>query len=315
MKLFKLLFILFFSNITIASTSLPVPAKASLELSTHLQLKSGMSVIIISDPNATASALSLTIGTGQRNTPQNHEGLPHLLEHAIFLGSSSFPQTTDWDSFIKLAGGWSNASTRSDNTRYHLQIGHSYLPESLSRLSDMIFNPLLIPTSIVIAISEVNEEFLSGKSSGWQRILSVIREGTSSANTANLFGVGNIMSLNGNAQKLSPILQKFHVNYYVPSNMALVVYSNESVDKLTEKVIKTFGSLPNTAAPISQKVPLYDKEDLGYLYKIDSMSDNFTLDLRFEIPTRLDIKSRSLTRYFAELLGHEAFGSISHYLK
>lgn len=312
-KFFKLLFILFFSNIAIASTS--APAKASLELSTHLQLKSGMSVIIISDPNATSSAISLTIGAGQRNTPQNHEGLPHLLEHAVFLGSSSFPQTTDWDNFIKLAGGWSNASTRSDNTRYHLQIGHSHLPESLTRLSDMIFNPLLIPTSINIAISEVNEEFLSGKPSGWQRILSVIREGTSSANTANLFGVGNIISLNGNAQTLRPILQQFHAKYYAPSNMALVVYSNESVDQLTEKVIKTFGSLTNTDAPIAQRVPLHDKEGLGYLYKIDSMSDNFTLDLRFDIPTRSDIKSRSLARYIAELIGHEASGSISHYLK
>ncbi len=306
---------MFFTNSAVAASPLLTPSKASSELSHSLQLDNGLLVNIISDPRATSSAISVNIGAGQRHSPEKYQGLPHLLEHAVLMGSTAFPDSSDWDDFVKSAGGWSNASTRPDNTRYHLQIEHEYLDQSLVRLSDLLFKPLLTVDVVDIGVAEVNEEFLTGKTSEWQRILSVIRATTSTANSAKLFGTGNKASLNGSSQELRLAAQQFHSTYYVPNNMVLVIYTNQNYKQVAKLVSKTFGRLDRGNIPKLQRVDLHDTSLLSTLYKIDAKSANASVDIRFNIPTRFDKKNRSLARYVAELIGHEAKGSILSYLK
>ena len=79
---------------------------------------------------------------------------------------------------IKANQGWSNGSTRTDNTRYHFQVHAEALAGGIERLSDFVFNPLLSDEAIAVAIAAVDEEFESKKNNDWRNVLSVIRDNT-----------------------------------------------------------------------------------------------------------------------------------------
>jgi insulysin len=50
-----------------------------------IRLENGLDVTLVSDPQATASGASLSVGVGSFSDPKNIYGLAHFLEHMIFL--------------------------------------------------------------------------------------------------------------------------------------------------------------------------------------------------------------------------------------
>lgn len=50
-------------------------------------LKNELRVMLISDPEANLSAVSLNVGVGSYSNPPNLQGLAHYVEHMLFLGT------------------------------------------------------------------------------------------------------------------------------------------------------------------------------------------------------------------------------------
>lgn len=298
-----------------AKANLPSYKVAHQELSQTFILDNGMKVVIISNKDATESAASITIGAGQRQSPIESQGLAHLLEHAVFLGSENFPEMKSWDKFIRSNGGWSNGSTRSDNTRYHFQISNNLFEEGLIRFKDKIFHPKLSKSALDISLSEVNEEFLSKKNDDWQGILSVIRANTSARNSASKFGIGNAESLGSNVENMSSKLRGFHSEHYVPNNMALAIYTDLPFNKVTDLVNRIFNFSHDKSNLQELTTPLHEPEQLSRLISIHSDINRHSLDLRFEVPPKQLGNNRNTAKYIAHLLGHESTGSIFQSLK
>nr|PMH98207.1 hypothetical protein BCU55_16570 [Shewanella sp. 10N.286.48.A6] len=304
------------STSALAQQPLPSLVDAKANLSTTMTLNNGLKVIIVSDSKTSASSASITVGAGQRSTPNEYEGIPHLLEHALFLGSEKYPEKQSWDNFIKGNGGWSNGSTRSSNTRYHFQIDNEYFEQGLTRFYDMVFHPTLSNNAIEISLSEVNEEFESSKKSDWQGILSVIRQNTSETNSASYFGKGNLLSLGSDTAKLRAAAIAFHQRHYVPNNMALAIYTNVPAEVIKKAVISTFETASiKQSASLNDQNNLNTPEKLGSVISIESHSNRSSLDVRFEVPVSQLKNNRHVAKYVAHLLGHEAPGSIFYQLK
>lgn len=64
------------------------------------------------------AAAAMAVGVGSFSDPAEMQGLSHYLEHMLFMGSEKFPDENDYDSFLALHGGASNAYT--DLVRSHL---------------------------------------------------------------------------------------------------------------------------------------------------------------------------------------------------
>ncbi|PMG39634.1 insulinase family protein [Shewanella sp. 10N.286.52.B9] len=311
----------FFFICAIGSIAFMLPAQqispnyASKQLSSQFTLSNGLRFVVISDPNAEVSAASLTIKAGQREAPFHAQGLPHLLEHIVFLGSKQYPQIDSWDNFFKSAGGWSNGSTRSGNTRYHFQIQNSLFRDGLGRLVDIIESPMILTNAVDIGLSEVNEEFESGRNNDWQGILSVMKDMTIDTNSARKFGIGNHESLGTEARNIEPALKKFHSRFYVANNMALAIYTNEPQEDIIKFIKSEFGSLESGEDNVPKYIPLHSNSQLATLISIDSESNRISLDMRFEVPNRLSKTNFDTSTLVIDLIGHEAPGSIFHYLK
>ncbi|WP_448556857.1 insulinase family protein [Thalassotalea montiporae] len=327
-------FTTFFSTAIFANHVLPSPEAFDNNLSNYVELDNGLRVLLLSDPQAKSSAASITINVGGRHSPKSFQGLAHLLEHTVFLGSKSYSGTKDFDGFVKKHNGWSNGTTRPLTTRYHFQLNNSpssdALIEGLTRLHDMLINPLMREDDIKLAIEEVDEEFQSRKSNDFAGIVSVFKANMSPNNSARYMDVGNKISLQGTTtdiKHVSSALKAFHQNYYKLENMTLAVYSKQDLNTL-EGIVKQVFKSPKTLGqtinqnPITKisnrqfsthRMPysrLYEKDDLGKRIDVLSSTDRPALDLRFEVPAN----EKQAIAYIRYLLDYNNSGSLAHYL-
>ncbi|REL35725.1 insulinase family protein [Thalassotalea euphylliae] len=327
-------FATFFSTAIFANHVLPSPEAFDKNLSNYVELDNGLRVLLLSDPNAKSSAASITINVGGRHSPKSFQGLAHLLEHTVFLGSKSYAGTKDFDGFVKKHNGWSNGTTRPLTTRYHFQLNNSpsadALIEGLARLHDMLINPLMREGDIKLAIEEVDEEFQSRKSNDFAGIVSVFKANMSPNNSARYMDVGNKISLQGTTtdiKHVSSALKAFHQNYYKLENMTLAVYSKQDLNTLKNIIKQVFKSPKNLDQTINQnlniqlnnrlfsthRMPysrLYEKDDLGKRIDVLSSTDHPALDLRFEVPAN----EKKAIAYIRYLLDYDNSGSLAHYL-
>ena len=76
-----------------------------------IRLDNGMTVLLVSDPQAVKSLSALVVPVGSLEDPDDHPGLAHYLEHMTLMGSKKYPQPDSLSEFLKMHGGSHNAST------------------------------------------------------------------------------------------------------------------------------------------------------------------------------------------------------------
>ena len=94
-------------------------------------------------PQLGISSVVISIGTGSANEPKTFNGLAHLLEHVIFLGSKEFPEQEGFSQFVSAHGGSDNGRTSLDFTVYEFGVENDYLEEALYRFSRLLKEPMI----------------------------------------------------------------------------------------------------------------------------------------------------------------------------
>ena len=122
----------------------PEKSPADKKLYRAVELDNGIKVLLISKPTEegekVASAVSMVVEgkfeiwffsylqkrfiqsekAGSMHEPRGIAGLAHFCEHLVFMGSEKYPDENAFDNFVSKYGGYSNASTHDDFTRYHV---------------------------------------------------------------------------------------------------------------------------------------------------------------------------------------------------
>ena len=99
------------------------------------------------------NVLNAKISAGSNHDPDEFPGLAHFTEHALFLGSRSYPEKSGIDSYVaKLFGGQPNAMTSENYTEYDFGWLAGQTTEELGELFDrvisMLTEPLIDDTAI-----------------------------------------------------------------------------------------------------------------------------------------------------------------------
>ena len=109
-----------------------------------IKLNNELRVLLISDPKTPRSAAALAVNTGHFDDPVNREGMAHFLEHMLFLGTESFPETGEFQKFIAQHGGSNNAWTASEFTNYFFDINNHAFDTALARFSQFLVSGFLL---------------------------------------------------------------------------------------------------------------------------------------------------------------------------
>lgn len=216
-----------------------------------IQLANGLNVTLISDEALSRCQAGIMVHTGSMDEG-DIEGLAHLTEHMLFLGSTKYPDPLAYDNVLSQYKGLSNAMTNIALTMYYFDVLSAGFNVSLDMFSSMIKDPLLAEEYIDKEINAVDSEFDGLITNDNVREIEII---------ARLYGshftIGNNKSLRKNGTNvLMQKLKEFHQKFYFASNMHLILYSNDTIETLQNYSVMHFKDIPKGSVAIQQEAKM-----------------------------------------------------------
>lgn len=279
-----------------------------------LKLSNDLEAYLISDPQAFKSAAALVVQIGSWEDLPEYPGLAHFLEHMLFLGTHKYPLESDYDQFIRMNNGQSNAYTTGDHTLYAFSASNEAFEKALDRFASFFKTPLFNPSGVDRELQAIDQEFAKNVNQDKIREFYVIKELSNPKHPFHRFASGNSNTLSLVSQKT---LKHWYQEYYSAGLMHLIVYSSLPVETLKKIVIREFKGIQNTnRSSLKISTPLIADSQKGKLVFINPIKNIRTLRILWELPSRfahmLDTKPASLACY---VLGYEGPGSLLSLLK
>ena len=278
-------------------------------------LPNGLKYIVISYPVLDRSAVGLDVYVGASDDSREYQGLSHCLEHLLFLGSQKYPEATYFDNFLNNNSGTSNANTSTDSTNFHYDISNEALEESIKIFSEFFKSPLFSKEYIDKELNAIESEFKLDYRDDFQRLSQLIFFEGYKESTFNTFINGNLETLK--KDEIRDKVMEFYNNKYDAQIMSLSIFSNKTIEELKNIVIKYFSDIKSVLGyKLTKKNYLYDKNNMGYLYKIIPIKNNSYIVFNWTINKTYSKYMKADPMTFVEsILGHETKHSLTSYLK
>ncbi|KAG2392148.1 hypothetical protein C9374_012400 [Naegleria lovaniensis] len=181
-----------------------------------------------------------------RTRPSDHDGIPHVLEHMVFMGSQDYPFKGLLDKVANrcFAQG-TNAFTQSTNTTYELTTAGT---EGFYRLFPVYLDHILYPSLTDSGfLTEIHHIDGNGQDSGVVYNEMLGRENAPDELIYNVFNEimyegseGYQYNYGGKVSNLRELtvekVRKFHQEYYSPKNFNIIVVGNTTPEELIDAV-------------------------------------------------------------------------------
>ncbi len=283
----------------------------------YLVLDNQLRVLLISDATTEKSAAALDVNVGANQNPEDRAGLAHFLEHMLFLGTEKYPLAGEYQEFISQHGGSFNAYTAAENTNYFFDIDNDQLDPALDRFAQFFIAPLFSADYVERERNAVNSEYLAKLKDDGRREWDVYRELMNPQHPSAKFSVGNLTTLaDRDGRSVRDDMIAFYQQHYSSHLMSLVVLGRDNLDTLEKRVRARFSAIPKRDINISSHYPsLFDKQRLPASVAIKPEKELRQLTFNFPIPNPDQFYEKKPFAYIANLLGHEAEGSLLSLLK
>ncbi|EMM6761206.1 pitrilysin [Pluralibacter gergoviae] len=282
-----------------------------------ITLDNGMTVLLVSDPQAVKSLSALVVPVGSLQDPDSHPGLAHFLEHMTLMGSKMYPQPDNLAEYLKLHGGSHNASTAPYRTAFYLEVENDALEGAVDRLADAIAAPLLDKKYADRERNAVNAELTMARSRDGMRMAQVSAETINPAHPASRFSGGNLETLSDKPG--SPVLDALHAfrdKYYSANIMKAVIYSNKPLPALAEMAARTWGRVANHNIQRPQiDVPVVTDAQKGIIIHYVPAIPRKVLRVEFRIDNNSPQFRSKTDELITYLIGNRSPGTLSDWLQ
>lgn len=275
-------------------------------------------------------ACVLYIKVGSQQDPRHLQGMAHLCEHVMSLGSKNYPEP---EAFSKLCeedgGGFANAETQPDNTIYYFFINRELIVEALEMFGDMIANPVFQKPELDKEIENLNSEFEQKK---WIEELhrnAILQSCIQDENhPANCFGWGTkeSLKLTGGTKELIKEIHKWIKTYYFSDNMLLGLQGPLPLPEL-EKLFAKFAkkipgkkdgciiTRPLSGGAANVELP-FNMAKWNQIYFMDVPQSSTFMAVSWALDPKFgkNYETKPLN-YFKYILSHKEPGSLDWYLK
>jgi zinc protease len=208
-------------------------------------LTNGLQVAVLRTNAAPVVSVQVWYHAGSKDEPRDRRGTAHMFEHMMFRGTLRV-RPDGHNKSLNALGGYGNASTDEDSTRYVNTVPAGYLDYAVQleaeRMRNLVFARPTIDAEREIVKTELKEQEGSPFTQGLLRCLAVEFLKHPYAWTA----AGNARDLDA----LTPDdLKKFYDAYYQPNNALLVVVGKVTAADVKTSAEKWFGPIPKAADP------------------------------------------------------------------
>lgn len=205
-------------------------------------LNNGLHLIMNRDTTSPIVTVGVMYHVGGKNEDRNLTGFAHFVEHLVFHGTKNIAEG-DFETFVREAGGYSNASTSNDRTWYYAIFPYNQLELALWMESERMLHPMVTPEGFERERQVVKEE------------LNVRYRGGALANVENIMMdfvfenhpykdplIGHIDHLNAATVE---DFYNFTSKWYTPCNACLVISGQLDFESTIELVEKYFSEIPS----------------------------------------------------------------------
>ncbi|MFC4452420.1 pitrilysin family protein [Deinococcus sonorensis] len=138
------------------------------------RLKSGVTLLLETDPQAQTAAAGYFVRTGARDELPSEMGASHFLEHLMFKGSERLGGA-DLNARLDTLGGNANAYTSDEVTVYHAACLPERLPDLLDTLTELM-RPALRPEDVEVERGVILEEIAMYDDQPGSRVFDRLRQ-------------------------------------------------------------------------------------------------------------------------------------------
>lgn len=275
-----------------------------------------MRVMLCRPPEGEAAYVSLSVKAGHFYDPTEYQGLAHLLEHALFLGSQHLPKANEINDLAERCGGSINAWTGTEYANYHFHCHENALPAMLPAFCDMIAHPLLEPDALSKEVEAIEAEFQFKRKDDLRRLYQIHKETCNPEHPFSKFSVGNAQIFRQDSiEQLQKVLISHHQRFYCASNMAVCIFSSHPQETLTEMLEEQFGIIHRGNPAPADWPELYLPEQMGTQINIEPLQAARRMIVTFPLPGLHNNYQVKPLDYISHLLGDEGEGSLLNYLK
>ena len=213
------------------------PAKPII--SEQFNLKNGLQIVVVPQPNASAVTHMLLINAGAADDKLGSSGVAHYLEHLLFKGTKLVAEG-DYSRIIDGLGGEHNAFTTSDITGYYVTIAPKYLPKIMELEADRMQNYAPSKTAYAKEKEVIIEERRMRTDNNPSALLGEAMEAAMFRHHpygTPIIGWEHEMQQLGEAQASA-----FFKQYYNPTNATLLLVGDIDADKAQKLAQKYYGS-------------------------------------------------------------------------
>lgn len=286
MKIFKFILILYFLlGLEKLSAFEITKSPSDYRKYSFLELENGFKFIVVSDPAINQNYCSITIGAGSFNDPEDLQGLAHLLEHTLFLGTEKYPTPDLFKHAVSENGGYFNARTNSESTDFFYSVNSNALEKTISILSNAFLSPLFIEKYIEREKHVVDEEYRMHLNSDAYKVVDVYKEISNPQHPYHRFNMGSLDSFPKDNHYLKLRLKEFFERNYCSNKMTLCLIGPQSIEYLSDIVKKHFSAIPKHQCSNNQLPLIFEKANKNLDIAIKSQnSDSLMLILMYVLP-------------------------------
>lgn len=200
----------------------------------QLTLANGLRVHLHHDPSASRAAVLIRLDAGSHATPPQWPGLAHLLEHLVFAGSAQYRGDERLMAWAQRAEARLNATTDDSCCAWFFDVSAELLEDGLTRLVDMLAQPLLTQEAIrqEVAVIEAEYQMLSADAATLRA--AATRCGFASPAALQRFHVGSAAAFGDNFPALQQALRDWHQQHFYGGNLTLWLQGPQSPEELAQ---------------------------------------------------------------------------------
>lgn len=208
-------------------------------------LKNGMRVVTQRQPDIKTVSVQVGVGVGARHETEEQNGISHFLEHMVFNGTPN-RSADDISGALERVGGYINANTTYESTRYYTKTLKEDWKLSVEILADMLQHSLFAEKDIEKERSIIFQE-IKGASNG--PVSMVGRNIQATAYAGQSLGrpiLGSVENVQGFTAEQ---LRNYFKGMYCGENMIVSIAGDIEHAEVVDLCAKSFSEVPNQKAP------------------------------------------------------------------
>ena len=198
-----------------------------------LTLASGLRVNILHDPQASRAAALVHLNAGSHHEPPEFPGLAHLFEHVVFAGSRRFQGGDRLMMWAQAEGAQLNATTHATSTAWFFEIIPAKFEEGLSRLMDMLAQPLLSTDAVQQEVAVIDAEYRMLSAHADPLCDAALSLAFAAPAQLHDFHIGHRTAFGEDISALQQALRHYHQRFFTAGLLTLWLQGPQSVAELT----------------------------------------------------------------------------------